>query len=105
MLILSRKPGERLLIGDDVTVDVIAADVCPDASQRSVDLRVSFATGGVLTLTVPVGGHFQVGAVGVGVMWVRETGTRFGIDAPADVQIDREEVRREREREAAALAK
>lgn len=54
MLVLSRKFGERLMIGDDVIVTVVG---------------------------------------------VRGDTVRLGIEAPPDVQIDREEIRRRRQAE------
>ena len=55
MLVLTRRPGERIQLGQAITVTVVA---------------------------------------------IREDRVRLGIEAPADVRVDREEVRRRREAEA-----
>ena len=34
MLVLSRKPGERILIGDDVVITIVASDLNPLVGSR-----------------------------------------------------------------------
>ena len=57
MLVLSRKPGERLLIGDQIVVTVVG---------------------------------------------IRSDTVRLGVDAPKDTRVDREEIRKLREAQAAS---
>lgn len=85
MLVISRRPGEALLIGDDITL------VLCEASNGKVTYEVLTDEGGSFvtrSLLEPLRLHDRIC---VQALTVRGSCVRIGIDAPRDVRIDREE--------------
>ena len=83
MLVLTRRLGESLIIGDDIKVTVLTID------KKQVKLSVNDSEGITLdlqeTITIKDG-------ITVKLVKTDKTQVKLGIDAPADVTINREEV-------------
>lgn len=85
MLVISRRPGEALLIGDDITL------VLCEVGNGKVTYEVLTDEGSSIVqraLLEPL--HLQ-DRICVQALAVRGSWVRIGIDAPREVRIDREE--------------
>ncbi len=83
MLVLARRQGESLIIGDDIKVTVLTID------KTQITLGVNDSEGVTLdvqeTITIKDG-------ITVKLVKTDKTQVKLGIEAPADVTINREEV-------------
>lgn len=85
MLVISRRPGEALLIGDDITL------VLCEVGNGSVTYEVLTDDGGaVVTRALLEPLHLRE-CICVQALTIRGSWVRIGIDAPREVRIDREE--------------
>jgi carbon storage regulator len=83
MLVLTRRLGESIIIGDDITITVL------NISKDQLDLGVNNSESLTINLqeTVSISDGITVTAVKID-----KTQVKLGINAPDDVAINREEV-------------
>lgn len=92
MLTLWRNVGERILIGDDIVVTMLA-------NQNNEFARVQIEAPLILednprTARIFLNEPYRLtDSIVIRVIEVERAGARFGIEAPRDVSIDREEIR------------
>lgn len=84
MLILTRRPGESIMLKNN-DVEIIEAEENGEDESGSGQVRIGEAL------------------VKVTVLSVKGNQIRFGIDAPAYVEVDREEIYRKKQKEANAM--
>lgn len=94
MLTLTRNPGERILIGDDIAVTYLSS------RERDGSIRVLIQAPGLPRLhmrrrTLRVGGKWLsiTYQIQIRALEQRDAQVRFSVVAPIDVAVDREEVR------------
>jgi carbon storage regulator CsrA len=89
MLVLTRKEGEGLLIGNDVRVTVLII------FEKRIKLQLKGLENNVMTChlgtTTPIRGDIMIKVVEIDQHQVK-----LGIKAPKDVKIDREEANKEK---------
>ncbi len=83
MLVLTRKAGEGLIIGDDIKVTVLTID------KKQVELSVNDSEGVTINLQESISIR---GDITVKLVKTDKTQVKLGIEAPKDVTINREEV-------------
>lgn len=92
MLVLSRKIGSSILIGDDMRIDVLAVTYRPDGIGFEIEIIVS---GKVFQRVMKNNEYIKINDdISVKLLGNRGVSGIFGIDAPKDVLILRNELLR-----------
>jgi sRNA-binding carbon storage regulator CsrA len=101
VLILARRPREKILVGDLFAVELIGIQRDPGRGTYA-GVRFHLPPSAVMEVPMDLDDMVRVGGVEVKLWHIGDREVKFGVIAPADVRVDREEVRRERDRDAAA---
>lgn len=116
MLVLTRKPGERIIIGSRTKLELVGVDAAHRATLRiespealrlrsddlGLDLQIPQPPPGEpaqASFSLAVNERAELGGVWLMVVAVKGDQVRLGLDAPPEVQIFREEVYLEIQRE------
>ena len=116
MLVLTRKPGERIVIGSRTTLELVGVDAAhratllvesPEAlrlrsDDLGLDLQIPSPPAGEsaqASFSLSVNERAELGGVRLMVVAVKGDQVRLGLEAPPEVEIFREEVYLEIQRE------
>lgn len=96
MLSLWRNVGERIMVGDDIVLTLLA-NYNGMYARVQIEAPTIIGDGGPRVARINIGEPFALtDSIKVHALEVDRGGVRFGIEAPREIRVDREEVHKQR---------